>query len=461
MRFTDAEVASALRVMPQGEGMASTVFERVLTDTREDLNGCLFIALVGERFDGNRFLAEAVAKGARGVVHSSGEPPAGALAYKVADTLEALGALGLAARRKLPAKVAAVTGSFGKTTTKEMAAGLLALTGGKFLATRGNLNNRVGLPKTLLSAEGDERCAVLELGISLEGEMSELSRVCEPDVALVTGVGAAHTEGLGDVAGVAAQKLKIAEALRPGGKLLLPFGNPLLKPPAWLSGDVAVETFGWEEGADWRGEEFVSLGAEGSAFSVRGRRVRVGVPGRHNATNALAAWALIASLGVAIPEVEGGPLLAGLAGMRGEVRKTAEGVNLLVDCYNANPGAVGAALETLAELAGTARKIVVLGEMKELGALSESSHREVGRRVAEIGASMLLAFGEGAAPAIEEAVAAGMAPGGAALYGSREEITGKLRSGTKSGDWVLIKGSRSTRLDEVADALAPRATGNA
>lgn len=451
MKLTDAEVASALRVLPTGEGQASTLFARVSTDTREDLRDCLFVALKGERYDGHAFVADAVAKGAAGVVIADGEAPSSVLAYRVADTLEALGALGLAARRKLGAKVGALTGSFGKTTTKEFAAALLAFAGERFLATKGNLNNLVGMPKTLLSAEGGERYAVLELGISVPGEMELLSRWCEPDVALVTGVGAAHTEGLGDVPGVAREKLKIAAALKAGGTLVLPHGDALLKAPA--GSGAKVVTFGWEEGATVRGEGFEPMGVAGSRFTVAGREFRVGLPGRHNATNALGALALVSALGVELP-AGAVPVLKAQSGLRGEVRRTGSGANLLVDCYNANPGAVLAALETLAELAGVARKILVLGEMKELGALSEGSHREVGSRAAKMGVSALFAFGGGAAPAVEAAKSEGLSD--AALIGSREELTEILRSQAVSGDWILIKGSRSTRLDEVADALAGR-----
>jgi UDP-N-acetylmuramoyl-tripeptide--D-alanyl-D-alanine ligase len=272
-------------------------------------------------------------------------------------------------------------------------------------------------------------------------------------VALVTGVGAAHTEGLGDVAGVAAEKLEIATGLREGGLLLVPKSDPRLAPGA----GVRTETFGWEEGADLRAEAPVFRGAAGSEIRVDGRRIAVPVPGRHNARNALAAWALVRALGmVPGPGVE--PLAKlGAAPLRGEIRRSPRGVNLLVDCYNANPEAVGAALETLAELAGDSRKFVVLGEMRELGALTEEAHREVGRRAAKAGASGLFLFGEAARFSAEGAREAGMDGEAINIYSTREELTRALDAAINAGDWVLIKGSRATRLDEVADALAPAA----
>ena len=452
MRLTATEVAAALyATAPVG---CETIFERVSTDTREDLAGCLYVALAGERFDGHAFIADAVKKGASGVVHARGEVPGGALSFKVADTLNALGQLGLAARRKLACPVGAVTGSFGKTTTKEMAVELLTGAGKKVLATAGNLNNRVGMPKTLLGASGDETVAVLELGISLPGEMSALTKSLRPDAAAVTGVGPAHTEGLLDVATVAREKMSIAEGLPDGGTLILPHGHPLLKPDGELrERRIKVLTFGWDEGADFRGTDYASKGVGGSTFKVNGLDVAVALPGRHNAANALCAVALASSLGAELKTA--GPLgrMAG-APLRGEVRRTAGGVNLLVDCYNANPGAVKAALETLAELAGAARKLAVLGEMRELGDLSASSHLEVGREAARAGVARLFLFGVETGHTKEGATDAGLTPAAVTIHETREEIARELAREAGPGDWVLIKGSRSTRLDELAELLS-------
>lgn len=454
MRLTLAEALAATGGVAVGAAAAETEFARVSTDTREDLSGALFVALKGERFDGHAFLDAAAAHGARGVlVSGEASVPAGLAGIRVDDTLEALGLLARHVRRKLGLKVAAVTGSFGKTTTKDMAVALLKAAGKRVLSTPGNLNNRIGLPLTLLAARGDEEIAVLELGISEPGEMALLSAICEPDAALVTGVGAAHTQGLGDVAGVAAEKLLIASRLAAGGVLLLPHGEPLLKAPA----GVVVKTFGEQRGADRRGGIALSPDGAGSTLTVEGRTLTVPLPGRHNAQNALAAWALVRELGVEIPE--GLDPLAGLkpARLRGEVRRTAGGVNVLVDCYNANPGALAAALETLSRLAGDARKLLVLGEMRELGALTEAAHRQAGVAAAKLGAARLILLGQATEFAARAALAAGMPADAVLRCATREEATNALREFAKPGDWVLIKGSRAARLDEVADALAPAA----
>lgn len=456
MRLTSREVASALGA-PGPEG-TETVFERVSTDTREDLRGCLFVALRGENFDGHDFITRAVENGVSGIVYSHGERPGAPCAFRVADTLDALGALGLVARKKLNAKVAGITGSFGKTTTKEMAVEIMGTTGMKILATAGNLNNRVGMPKTLLGADGDEKFAVLELGISLPGEMAALSAGLRPDAALITGVGAAHTEGLGDVGNVAAEKMKIADWMEAGSVLLLPFGDPLLVPsPALKERGVRVMTFGWDARADITGSDYVSLGEKGSSFTFGESSVTVSLPGRHNAQNALAACALARAMGIALPgrigpvgNLKGAPL-------RGEIRTTAWGAKALIDCYNANPGAVAAALSTLAELSGKARKIAVLGEMRELGDLSIPAHEEMGRLAVRKGVSKLLLYGKEALPALAAARAAGMDNESAMIFDSHDAIAEKLAKGGREGDWILIKGSRSTRLDIVADLVAPSA----
>lgn len=458
MRLTAPEVELGLGVKPRGRpDYRATVFERISTDTREPLTGTLFVALKGERFDGHDNLAQALRQGAAGVVHQRGEVAEGALSYRVDDTLDALGNLGRTARRKLTCPVAALTGSFGKTTTKEMWARLATAAKIDALVTKGNLNNRVGAPMTLLGASGAENAALIELGISLVGEMEALSACVEPDYALITGVGVAHTEGLGNLATVAAEKLKIAASLKEGGTLLLPQGEALLTPAPLPAGEkTKTLTFGWEEGADVRGENYTSLGGAGSRFTVDGRTLVVGLPGRHNAQNALAAWALFKTMGFTLP-LDAQPLEAMKAPpLRGEIRRTGWGADVLVDCYNANPSAVSAALAALVELAGDAPKIAVLGEMKELGDLSEAAHRKTGNEVARLGFAKLYVLGQNAAPLLLGAVEAGMEPGSVRHLSGHEELAEELaRTGTE-GDWILIKGSRSMRLDLVADAVAPR-----
>jgi UDP-N-acetylmuramoyl-tripeptide--D-alanyl-D-alanine ligase len=439
---------------------AETLFEAVTTDSRSALAGCLFVALKGERFDGHDFVAQAAAAGAAGVLVDHGEIPEGVLVVQVGETLEALGLLARHVRRKIGFRLGAITGSFGKTTTKEMAAAMLESAGRKTLRTPGNLNNLIGLPLTLLGAGGDESDAVVELGINVPGDMARLAEICEPDAALITGVGEAHTEGLGSVEGVAAEKLGIGAGLgrrEAAGTLLLPYGQRLLQPES--SRHIRVVTFGWTPQADVVGSDWTSEGETGSRFQVDGREIQVPWPGKHNADNALAAWALIRAMGAA-DEVGDDPLATlAVDPLRGHVCNGPNGSRLLVDCYNANPRAVAAALDTLTELAGDARKLAVLGEMKELGHLDEASHREMGRAAVEAGVEQLFLLGESTRFTADEAVKAGLPPDAVQWFNKRESLIRRLLESARSGSaswlsrYVALNRRRQAAKSGMADAL--------
>lgn len=448
MRWRLGELAAAAGGELRG-GDPETRVERVHTDTRTLRPGDVFVALVGPRHDGHDHLAEAADRGAvAAVVHRTERLPA-LPAIVVDDTLRALGRLGAEARRRLGIPVIGVTGSAGKTTTRELAAALLRDLGHRVLTSPGNWNNRIGLPLTLLGASGDETAAVLELGISEPGEMAELTAVAQPHVAVITCVAPCHTEGLGGLEGVAREKLAIARGLRPGGTLVLPFGDERLSPPE----GVRCLTFGWEAGADVRAEGFRSRGAEGVEFRLEGREVRLALFGRHNATNALAAWAAVRALGLGAPDPERAWREVASAPLRGEVRRTRSGALLYVDCYNANPKAVEAALETLAELAGGARMLAVLGEMRELGALCRAGHEAVGRAAARLGVAELHLLGPRTVAVREAALDAGMPPERVWIYDDRATLAAAVARRLREGDWVLVKGSRAMGLEAVADAL--------
>lgn len=450
MRLTLAEVVEATGGTAEGpEGLA---FDGVSTDSRRPAPGSLFVALRGPRHDAHEFLADALARGASGAVIDRGSAPPGLAAVRVGDTLEALGRLARWVRNRLRLRVVAITGSVGKTTTKEMTAALLRAAGLRTLQTPGNWNNLVGLPLTLLGARGDEEAAVLELGISEPGEMTRLTRICEPDVAVVTAVAECHTEKLGCLAAVAREKMAIAEGLRPGGTLVLPAQDPLLAPPP---GTRAV-TFGWGPAADLRGSEGEPLPAGGTRFRAGESVVALRLPGRHNATNALAALAAVRALGIECPGAAEALGALRPASLRGEVRETPGGAHLLVDCYNANPVAVEAALETLGELAGASRKIAVLGEMKELGDLARESHLRVGRAAARLGVEELHLLGRATTWVREGATAAGMPADRVWVYDDREALAASAARRLRAGDWVLVKGSRAMGLEAVAEALGAR-----
>lgn len=456
MILTLAEVEAAVEGELGGGFDLGITFSGVSTDSRKPALGKLFVPLAGKNFDGHNYMEAAADNGAAGFLAS--KKIVGSKAVKnfptvfVDDTMEALGRLALFVRRKLGLKVIAVTGSAGKTTTKEMAAKLINDSGIKVLKTPGNFNNLIGLPLTLLGAVGDEKAAVLELGISEPGEMEKLSAICEPDAAVVTSVAACHTEGLGDVEGVAREKLKIASAMRRGGTLILPRSD------SWLSNCAAsVDAdrlwFGWEEDADVRGYNYENLGAGGSRFSVDGTEVQVGLPGRHNATNALAAIAAVKTLGIDLTKA--GKALASMTAspLRGELRRTKSGVNIIVDCYNANPKAVCAALELLADLAKGAKKIAALGEMLELGDLSKSGHETIGEKAASLGVDELHLVGESCVWTKKAAIEKGMSEKQILLHNNVESLADALVSRASAVDWVLIKGSRALGMEKAAALL--------
>ncbi len=449
MRLTLADVVDATGGAPEGPGGPGTAFGAVSTDTRTLRPGDLFVALRGPRYDGHDYLAEAAARGAAGVVLHRGEAPAGVAAVRVPDTLRALGDLGRWVRRRLGLRVIAITGSAGKTTTRELTAALLRHQGLRTLQSPGNWNNRIGLPLTLLGARGDEQAAVVELGISERGEMADLTRIAEPDVAVITNVAPCHTEGLGGIEGVAREKLTILQGLRPGGTLVVPHGDPLVAPPP----GVRAVTFGWSPEASVHADAYACEGDRGCRVRLRGREIRLPLPGRHNALNALAALAAVEALGVSAPDPAAA--WAGLhpAPMRGEIRHTRSGLHLVVDCYNANPRAVEAALGTLSELAGPSRKIAVLGEMRELGELCRRGHEDAGRAAARCGVDELHLLGPATVAAREAAAAEGIGPERIWIYEDRAALAAALRRRLRPGDWVLVKGSRALGLETVVEEL--------
>ncbi|RMH22345.1 MAG: UDP-N-acetylmuramoyl-tripeptide--D-alanyl-D-alanine ligase, partial [Gemmatimonadetes bacterium] len=294
--WTDEAVRRALGL--EG-GEAEPAYYAVGTDTRTLPAGALFVALEGPRFDGHAFVAEAAAAGARGVVvHRPVEAPAGVAVYRVADTLQALGALARYRREALRTPVVAVTGSSGKTSTKAFLEAALAA-GRRVHATPGNLNNRVGLPLTLLAAPDEAEVVVLEMGTSEPGEIAALTEVARPDVGVVTTVAEAHVEGLGSLEGVLAEKLALLRGLAPDGRALVGAEPPLLAEAARaLRADVRVAGWGEAADADLTPVDVHRMDDGRWGFTWRGEQVALGVPGRHAVTNALLALAVAETLGV-------------------------------------------------------------------------------------------------------------------------------------------------------------------
>lgn len=449
-----------------GDGAAAVA--GVCTDTRRLQPGDLFVALVGARFDGHDYLAEAVAKGCRGIVHSRPISARDATAWSaggvslilVRDTLDALGAIAREYRRRFELPLVAVTGSNGKTTTKEM---IRAIASARFsvLASEGTFNNFVGVPTTLFRLKAWHTLAVLELGMNARGEIRRLAEIAAPEIGVVTNVGPAHLEFLETLDGVAAAKAELLDAMAAsagrGKTAVLNLDDPRVAAMAAgaARAGLAVRTFGRAEAADVRAEE-VGRGAGGLDFLMRfrraGRAVRVSLPvfGLHNVSNALAAAAACEALGIAPEEIAGALRAMRLPPMRMEAH-TRGGVTIINDAYNANPASMAAAIETLASIRTRGRRILVIGDMLELGEASEAAHREIGALAASRGIDLLIAVGPQSALAADAAVAAGMPAGAVTRCRGVGEAGEALRAAAGEGDCVLLKGSRRMGLEKILE----------
>lgn len=430
---------------------------RVVTDTRAVQPGDLFVALKGERFDAHDFVAEAVARGAVGVLV---EKPVAVAAGQIVvdDTLAALQALAASWRRSFTLPVVAVTGSNGKTTTKQLLASVFA-TRGPVLATEGNLNNHIGVPLTLLKLRPEHATAVIEMGASHAGEIALLAGLAAPDVGIVTQAGDAHLEGFGSREGVARAKgelfVQLAQQAAAGAAAEAKAGTAIINAddayaPLWrqLAGDARRIAFGLSAEADVRAEA-VCLRADGVDFTLRTpageAAVALPLPGAHNVMNALAAAAAGVALGLDAATLSHG--LAAVEKPKGRVNlhTLASGARLIDDSYNANPSSLSAGMALLA--AETGRRILVLGDMAELGVASDALHTAAGREAKSRGIDALLAFGARAAHA-----ARGFGDGGAA-FDSLDALVAALRPQLAAGTTALVKGSRSARMERVVAAL--------
>ncbi len=352
-------------------------FSGVSTDSRTVQEGDLYVALSGDNFDGHDFVVDAISRGAKGAVVSrpaAGDPET--TLYPVDDTLTALGALAHFRRNAFDGRVVAITGSSGKTTTKELAAAALGSTL-RVHATKENLNNRIGMPLTLLGAPTDAEVLVLELGTNEPGEIRALARIARPDIAVITTVGESHLEKLGSIEGVLDEKLDILRELAEGGRCVVGDVPEALGARARAL-CPRVRVVGWSERSDDRDRpdevETDMFGAY--TFVWRGQRVSVPMPGRHAVANALLALAIAELSGVSPKAAAAGIARTEVGRMRGEMRRVGD-LTLIVDCYNANPQSVVAALDVLEEQGSDAGRVAVLGTMLELGDSSAELHQRV------------------------------------------------------------------------------------
>lgn len=440
----------------------------VTTDSRQAAAGQLFVPLVGEQFDGHAYLEQAVQNGAVAALWKKGQEVPESMAHVplliVGDTLVALQRLATAYRSELFVRVVGITGSNGKTTTKDMAAAILG-TSYKVHKTEGNFNNHIGLPLTVLQLEEDTEVAVLEMGMSGFGEIELLTKIAQPDAAIITNIGDAHMLHLGSRAGIAKAKLEIALGLSEDGLLLYNGDEPLLEAElqsAILPAGIVRRTFGLSADNEWSAAD-IRIESEASSFTAiyNGTpsglgEVHIPVPGQHNVSNALAAIAIGRFFGVPAAKIVEGLNGMKLTGMRIQPVRAFNGAMLLNDAYNANPTAVRAAIDLVEQLDGYSRKWIVLGDMLELGPEEQALHFEVGAYITPSKADAVLAFGP-----LAEHIAAGAAsqfasiPADAAVkhFNDKEELALWLKTKLEPTDLVLIKGSRGMRMEQIVQAL--------
>ena len=435
---------------------ASAQVRRICTDSRAIQPGDLFVALTGDKFDGHNFLAEVVQKGAVAVVVEAGRRPAAwpeCGVIEVANTRVALGKLAAAYRAEFDLPVIAVGGSNGKTTTKELVASVLRQKM-PTLWSEASFNNDIGVPMTLLKLDATHRAAVLEVGTNHPGELAPLVQLIAPRFGVITTIGREHLEFFGDVAGVAQEEGSLGEKLPANGKLFLNGDNEWTDRLAART-KAAVVRVGLNEGNVWRARTVqlrtqcvtFRVDAPGAEFSGN---YRVNLLGRHQVINALFAIALGAELGLSRAEIVRGLEACEPPKMRMQFWETG-GVRVLDDAYNANADSMAAALQVLQELPCKGRRVAVLGDMAELGAQRDAAHLEVGRRAAAAGVVQLFAVGAMAGVLAKGARAAGL--NRVLEFAEVEAAGGALKSFLKPGDVVLLKASRSTRLERVTEAL--------
>jgi UDP-N-acetylmuramoyl-tripeptide--D-alanyl-D-alanine ligase len=462
MPWDTAEILFATGGVVIQEGK-QPAFGEIVIDSEKVERESVFVALKGARFDGHTFLKHAVRNGASClVVHKRPRLSElrDATVIKVRDTLTALGDLAFYRRNKVGPKVLAITGSNGKTTTKEMVAAILeraSIQGrplrGRILKTEGNYNNLVGLPLTLLRLRGGEEAAVLELGTSHPGEIKRLTQIAAPEIGLITSVAPAHLEGLRTVAGVAREKGELFTGMKPEGVAIVNLDDPWV---SRLGKKFPGKKIGYGRSGEVRSESWKALGTEGMAFTLRvgSRRqlIHLKLSGEHNLSNALGAAAMAYALGA---DLEG--IRLGLEAITPYPMRMAtevwRGIGMINDAYNANPASMEAALKTLAQVQTRGEKIAVLGDMLELGKEAGKSHLKLGRWVAKYHVDRLYLLGRQAAQVRRGALLAGMDEKRVMIGKNHSSVARLMHHHVKKADWILFKGSRGMEMEKVLAAF--------
>ncbi len=456
MRMSLAEIAK----VTDGELFysSSAIIRNISLDSREIEEGTLFIAIKGERFDGHDFLGKAFEDGAAAIVCERIPYKVKGNVILVDNSLAALGEIARTHKNLVKPVTVGITGSVGKTTTKQFISAVLAE---KFNThkTDGNFNNEIGMPLTILKMPCDTEALVLEMGMSFKGEISRLSRIAEPDIAVITNVGSSHIENLGSREGIRDAKMEIADGLKKNGKLVLNGDEPLL---SGVEGAVYVSMH--NENSDYRPVNIVEKDG-GFVFDIAtpggtAGKFRINVLGIHNVYNAVLAYAVGKLAGVGDERIKKGLLNFENAAMRQNIYDN-DGYTIIEDCYNASPESMVASLGVLCSKADKGRRVAVLGDMLELGKYSEEFHYNVGKKAAELGIDLLFTFGPLSRKIAEGAIASGMNKDSVFEYPDNEDPKGfsdMIKEKLTDGDTVLFKASRGMKLERITEMLSGKET---
>ncbi len=458
----------------EGTAPENAACEGISIDTRTIKKNNLFFALSGPHFDGHHFVATALQKGCSGAVVSraafaqqknewlSHKP--GRFFILVDDPLQALQSLAGWHRQRFTLPLIAITGSNGKTTVKEMTAGILKRRG-PVLKTEGNFNNHIGLPLTLLRLTEEHHSAVIEMGINQKGEMARLCDIARPTMGLITNIGPAHLEGLGNLEGVAQEKTVLFEKLQNTGTAIINMDDVFLK--SWTDQVATQWTYGLASnvGAYDLSADHIVCESKTTAFTLHQNRsgeslsVTLPAPGHHHVSNALAAASISAALDMPIKQIAEGLSDFQPLSQRTQILKTG-GITLIFDAYNANPASVEAALDLLAKQAQeTGKRIAILGDMFELGDYSETAHHRIGQSVAAHGIDGLIALGQYAETLASGARAGGLPEKAVSVHQDFKGLKTVLNKQIKAGDTLLIKGSRGMKLERLLPFFGLDETG--
>jgi UDP-N-acetylmuramoyl-tripeptide--D-alanyl-D-alanine ligase len=439
-------------------GNNDTIITGISTDSRKINEGDLFVPIVGEKFDGHEFIKGSLNAGAAAALTSRHmEPAAGKAIIKVEDTLVALGDVARFYRGNFDIPFVGITGSVGKTSTKDMISCVLSQ---KYNVhkTMGNFNNHIGLPLTIFNLDSFHEAAVIEMGMSGFGEIRYLSSIARPDIAVITNIGLSHIEKLGSRQNILKAKMEILEGLKSDGMVVLNGDDKLLY---GLKDLLSFRTvyFGMEDGLQYQACNVKTMGEGGTYFEITLRntdyKVNVPVPGIHNIYNALAAIAVGTEMNIPMEKIIEGIAEFTPGKMRLSIIEN-DGIKIINDAYNANPQSMEAALDVLKDIGESSRTVAVLGDMLEMGEWAYDAHMDIGRYAFSKGIDYIFTVGENGRNIANGALESGAQEGNVLAFNSNNDIESFLKDFIKSGDVVLIKGSRGMKMEEIVEKLTER-----